>query len=138
MGETESERERLAVFFRHEMIRLFPLFLSPPVFSSSYLFSSSETNVYTWGRGDKGQLGHGNRRECRRPTVVEALRKVHMHHALSQSFSLSLCLSLSLLCFLSFSRIFFVSSHILSPMPWFSLGEYHQHIQWGGAYGSTQ
>ena len=41
------------------------------------------TRVYTWGRGDKGQLGHGTRREYRKPTIIEALKKVNVLHIAS-------------------------------------------------------
>ncbi|XP_054270101.1 E3 ubiquitin-protein ligase HERC2 isoform X2 [Macrosteles quadrilineatus] len=30
--------------------------------------------VYSWGEGDDGKLGHGNKSMCDRPTLVEALR----------------------------------------------------------------
>ncbi|XP_049844846.1 E3 ubiquitin-protein ligase HERC2 [Schistocerca gregaria] len=35
---------------------------------------SAEGEVYSWGEGDDGKLGHGNRSSCDRPRVVEALR----------------------------------------------------------------
>ena len=30
--------------------------------------------VYSWGEGDDGKLGHGNKTSCDRPRVIEALR----------------------------------------------------------------
>ncbi|GLH06927.1 Probable E3 ubiquitin-protein ligase HERC2 [Gryllus bimaculatus] len=35
---------------------------------------SAEGEVYSWGEGDDGKLGHGNRSSCERPRVIEALR----------------------------------------------------------------
>ncbi|XP_068720941.1 E3 ubiquitin-protein ligase HERC2-like [Montipora capricornis] len=35
---------------------------------------SMEGDVYSWGEGDDGKLGHGSRGSCDRPRVVEALR----------------------------------------------------------------
>ena len=29
---------------------------------------------YSWGEGDDGKLGHGNKTHCDRPRVIEALR----------------------------------------------------------------
>ena len=33
-----------------------------------------EGGVFTWGRGDQGQLGHGVLESCEQPRVVEALK----------------------------------------------------------------
>ncbi len=33
-----------------------------------------EGEVYSWGEGDDGKLGHGNKTSCDRPRVIEALR----------------------------------------------------------------
>ncbi|XP_048243824.1 E3 ubiquitin-protein ligase HERC2-like isoform X1 [Haliotis rufescens] len=35
---------------------------------------SSEGEVYSWGEGEDGKLGHGNRSPCDRPRVIESLR----------------------------------------------------------------
>ena len=35
---------------------------------------SMEGEVYSWGEGDDGKLGHGNKTSCDRPRVIEALR----------------------------------------------------------------
>ena len=35
---------------------------------------SAEGEVYSWGEGDDGKLGHGGKASCDRPRVVEALR----------------------------------------------------------------
>lgn len=35
---------------------------------------SAEGEVYSWGEGEDGKLGHGNRSPCDRPRVVESLR----------------------------------------------------------------
>ena len=39
-----------------------------------YLALSMEGEVYSWGEGDDGKLGHGGKGSCDRPRVVEALR----------------------------------------------------------------
>jgi E3 ubiquitin-protein ligase HERC2 len=38
------------------------------------LASSADGEVYSWGEGDDGKLGHGNKTSCDRPRVIEALR----------------------------------------------------------------
>ncbi|XP_043204412.1 E3 ubiquitin-protein ligase HERC2-like [Amphibalanus amphitrite] len=35
---------------------------------------TSEGEVYSWGEGDDGKLGHGNKSSCERPRLIEALR----------------------------------------------------------------
>ena len=35
---------------------------------------SVDGEVYSWGEGDDGKLGHGNKTHCDRPRVIEALR----------------------------------------------------------------
>ena len=35
---------------------------------------SSEGEVFSWGEGEDGKLGHGNRTGCDRPRVIETLR----------------------------------------------------------------
>ncbi|CAG7818352.1 unnamed protein product [Allacma fusca] len=35
---------------------------------------SADGDVYSWGEGDDGKLGHGNRNNCDRPRVIENLR----------------------------------------------------------------
>ncbi|KAL3879973.1 hypothetical protein ACJMK2_032247, partial [Sinanodonta woodiana] len=35
---------------------------------------SAEGEVYSWGEGEDGKLGHGNRSPCDRPRVIESLR----------------------------------------------------------------
>ena len=35
---------------------------------------SAEGEVYSWGEGDDGKLGHGGKTSCDRPRVVEGLR----------------------------------------------------------------
>ena len=35
---------------------------------------SADGEVYSWGEGDDGKLGHGNKTSCDRPRVIEALR----------------------------------------------------------------
>uniref|UniRef100_A0A0A9VNP3 HECT-type E3 ubiquitin transferase n=2 Tax=Lygus hesperus TaxID=30085 RepID=A0A0A9VNP3_LYGHE len=35
---------------------------------------SAEGDVYSWGEGEDGQLGHGNKSMCDRPCIIEALR----------------------------------------------------------------
>ena len=35
---------------------------------------SADGEVYSWGEGDDGKLGHGNKTSADRPRVIEALR----------------------------------------------------------------
>ncbi|XP_022244118.1 E3 ubiquitin-protein ligase HERC2-like isoform X2 [Limulus polyphemus] len=35
---------------------------------------SAEGEVFSWGEGDDGKLGHGNKSSCERPRVIETLR----------------------------------------------------------------
>ncbi|CAB0009589.1 unnamed protein product [Nesidiocoris tenuis] len=35
---------------------------------------SAEGDVYSWGEGEDGQLGHGNKSMCDRPCIIESLR----------------------------------------------------------------
>ncbi|KAK9747381.1 Regulator of chromosome condensation (RCC1) repeat [Popillia japonica] len=35
---------------------------------------SADNDVYSWGEGDDGKLGHGNRNSCDRPKIIEALQ----------------------------------------------------------------
>ena len=35
---------------------------------------SSDGDVFSWGEGDDGKLGHDNKNSCDRPRVIEALR----------------------------------------------------------------
>ena len=35
---------------------------------------SSEGDVFSWGEGDEGKLGHDNKNSCDRPRVIDALR----------------------------------------------------------------
>ena len=55
---------------------MFPLHLQVAVNSGGKhcLALSMEGEVYSWGEGDDGKLGHGSKTSCDRPRVVEALR----------------------------------------------------------------
>ncbi|XP_025832237.1 E3 ubiquitin-protein ligase HERC2 [Agrilus planipennis] len=35
---------------------------------------TADNEVYSWGEGDDGKLGHGNRNACERPKLIEALQ----------------------------------------------------------------
>lgn len=35
---------------------------------------SSDGDVYSWGEGDDGKLGHGTKSSCDRPRIIECLR----------------------------------------------------------------
>ncbi|XP_073987726.1 E3 ubiquitin-protein ligase HERC2 isoform X1 [Rhodnius prolixus] len=39
---------------------------------------SAEGEIYSWGEGEDGQLGHGNKSMCDRPRVIEALHGKHI------------------------------------------------------------
>lgn len=50
--------------------------------SSHTVALSSYKEVFTWGAGDRGQLGHGDREDCTRPKKIR--RKVVSHETFSQ------------------------------------------------------
>ncbi|KAJ0400988.1 hypothetical protein P43SY_003542 [Pythium insidiosum] len=46
---------------------------------SHVLARTSDGQVYTWGRGDEGQLGHGDRLSTAQPRLVQALARQRVH-----------------------------------------------------------
>ncbi|KAH9318737.1 hypothetical protein KI387_020506, partial [Taxus chinensis] len=54
---------------------------------------TSKTEVYTWGKGTNGQLGHGSIEDVSTPTLVEALRDKQVKSvACGSSFTAAICL----------------------------------------------
>ena len=49
--------------------------------SGSSVLVAADGRLFTFGRGERGQLGHGDRASRFSPTVVEALRGHHVIHA---------------------------------------------------------
>ncbi|XP_042388138.1 PH, RCC1 and FYVE domains-containing protein 1-like [Zingiber officinale] len=48
--------------------------------------------VYTWGRGANGRLGHGDLEDRKTPTLVEALKDRHVKHiSCGSTFSAAIC-----------------------------------------------
>ena len=54
---------------------------------------TSRSEVYTWGRGANGRLGHGDAEDHKFPTLVEALRDRHVKNIYCGSnFTASICI----------------------------------------------
>ncbi|KAF8411664.1 hypothetical protein HHK36_004222 [Tetracentron sinense] len=54
---------------------------------------TSRNEVYTWGRGANGRLGHGDIEDRKIPTLVEALRDRHVKNiACGSNFTATICL----------------------------------------------
>ncbi|KAJ9568104.1 hypothetical protein OSB04_004070, partial [Centaurea solstitialis] len=65
--------------------------LHPALKENSKTFAYKKSHVYTWGKGEKGQLGHGDNKDRNIPTLLEAL-----HEAKSvvcgSNFTVAICL----------------------------------------------
>ncbi|KAI4371923.1 hypothetical protein MLD38_010218 [Melastoma candidum] len=54
---------------------------------------TSRSEVYTWGRGANGQLGHGNKEDRKVPTLVEMLKDKHVKSiSCGSNFTASICI----------------------------------------------
>ncbi|XP_059303586.1 PH, RCC1 and FYVE domains-containing protein 1-like isoform X1 [Lycium ferocissimum] len=54
---------------------------------------SSNSELYTWGKGGNGQLGHGNNHDRNTPTLVEALKAKQVKHVVcGNNFTAAICL----------------------------------------------
>ncbi|RDX68758.1 PH, RCC1 and FYVE domains-containing protein 1, partial [Mucuna pruriens] len=54
---------------------------------------TSRSELYTWGRGANGRLGHGDIEDQKTPTLVEALKDRHIKHiACGSTFTSCICL----------------------------------------------
>ncbi|XP_074562845.1 PH, RCC1 and FYVE domains-containing protein 1-like [Curcuma longa] len=54
---------------------------------------TSKTEVYTWGKGANGRLGHGDNIDCSTPTLVEALKDKQVKSVVcGASFTAVICL----------------------------------------------
>ncbi|XP_048135117.1 PH, RCC1 and FYVE domains-containing protein 1 isoform X2 [Rhodamnia argentea] len=54
---------------------------------------TSRSEVYTWGRGANGRLGHGDVDDRKMPTMVEALRDRHVKNiSCGSNFTASICI----------------------------------------------
>eukprot|EP01018_Ginkgo_biloba_P012838 Gb_13554 [translate_table: standard] len=54
---------------------------------------TAKTEVYTWGKGANGRLGHGDVEDRKTPTLVEALKEKHVKNiACGSSFTAAVCL----------------------------------------------
>ena len=71
------------------------LFYSHYIFPKLVIFNKTKQKppeVYSWGSGDKGKLGHGNTSDQRTPKLVESLRGKHIRK-ISAGFFHSLAVS---------------------------------------------
>lgn len=54
---------------------------------------TSKNEVYTWGKGSNGRLGHGDLEDRKTPTLVEALKDRHVKYiACGSNYSAAICL----------------------------------------------
>ncbi|CAK7327262.1 unnamed protein product [Dovyalis caffra] len=54
---------------------------------------TSRSEVFTWGRGSNGQLGHGDTEDRKIPTMVEALKERHVKNvSCGSNFTSSICI----------------------------------------------
>ncbi|XP_057446116.1 PH, RCC1 and FYVE domains-containing protein 1-like [Lotus japonicus] len=54
---------------------------------------TSKNEVYTWGKGANGRLGHGDLEDRKTPTLVEALKDRHVKYiACGSNYSAAICL----------------------------------------------
>lgn len=54
---------------------------------------TSRSEVFTWGRGANGQLGHGDTEDRKTPTLVEALKDRHVKNiSCGSNFTSSICI----------------------------------------------
>ncbi|KAJ4813984.1 Regulator of chromosome condensation (RCC1) family with FYVE zinc finger domain-containing protein [Rhynchospora pubera] len=54
---------------------------------------TAKTEVYTWGKGTNGQLGHGDKNDRKAPTLVEALRDKQVKMVVCGSdYTVAICL----------------------------------------------
>ncbi|KAK4745179.1 hypothetical protein SAY87_011491 [Trapa incisa] len=54
---------------------------------------TSRNEVYTWGKGANGRLGHGDVKDRKTPTLVEALKDKHVKYiACGSNYSAAICL----------------------------------------------
>ncbi|KAE8717658.1 hypothetical protein F3Y22_tig00110044pilonHSYRG00351 [Hibiscus syriacus] len=54
---------------------------------------TSRSEVFTWGRGDNGRLGHGDMENRKTPTLIEALRDKHVKNiSCGSNFTCTICI----------------------------------------------
>ncbi|CAN6444906.1 unnamed protein product [Victoria cruziana] len=54
---------------------------------------TSRNEVYTWGKGANGRLGHGDIEDCKTPRLIEALKDRHAKHiSCGSNFTAAICL----------------------------------------------
>ncbi|XP_047310627.1 PH, RCC1 and FYVE domains-containing protein 1-like [Impatiens glandulifera] len=54
---------------------------------------TSRSEVFTWGRGENGRLGHGDTEDRKAPTLVEAFRDKHVKNiACGYNYTASICI----------------------------------------------
>ena len=54
---------------------------------------TSRNEVYTWGKGANGRLGHWDIEDHKTPTLVEALKDIHVKHiTCGANYTAAICL----------------------------------------------
>ncbi|KAL3684617.1 hypothetical protein R1sor_002639 [Riccia sorocarpa] len=74
--------------------RLYEVFVEEIACGSHHVaVMTHKTEVYTWGKGANGRLGHGDERDRPTPTLVEALKDKQVKNiACGSSFTAAICL----------------------------------------------
>ncbi|KAL3724693.1 hypothetical protein ACJRO7_029801 [Eucalyptus globulus] len=90
LGNPNSEG-KLPCLVQDKLVGEFVEEISCGAFHVAVLTSRSE--VYTWGRGANGRLGHGDVDDRKIPTMVEALRDRHVKNiSCGSNFTASICI----------------------------------------------
>ncbi|XP_010263146.1 PREDICTED: uncharacterized protein LOC104601488 isoform X2 [Nelumbo nucifera] len=90
LGNPQSDG-RIPCLVQDRLISEFVEEISCGSFHVAVLTSRSE--VFTWGRGANGRLGHGDTEDRRAPTLVEALKDRHVRSiSCGSNFTASICI----------------------------------------------
>lgn len=90
LGNSQSDG-RLPCLVQDKLVGEFVEEISCGAYHVAVLTSRSE--VFTWGRGANGRLGHGDTEDRKTPTLVEALKDRHVKNlSCGSNFTASICI----------------------------------------------
>lgn len=90
LGNSQSDG-RLPCLVQDKLVGEFVEEISCGAYHVAVLTSRSE--VFTWGRGANGRLGHGDTEDRKTPTLVEALKDRHVKNlSCGSNFTTSICI----------------------------------------------
>ncbi|XP_057459832.1 PH, RCC1 and FYVE domains-containing protein 1-like [Actinidia eriantha] len=90
LGNTQSDG-KLPCLVQDRLVGEFVEEISCGAYHVAVLTSRSE--VFTWGKGANGRLGHGNTEDRKTPTLVEALKDRHVKNiSCGSSYTASICI----------------------------------------------